>query len=248
MAFGLSAGAAALVGAVAAPVVGSLLADDNGAEGANDAAADSTRLQAEIARDQWNRYKEIYEPLERGMVDEAQNYDSQENYARAAGDASATVSSQFGKARDRLTRTPGLDPTSAGYQASMVGLDLAQAASDATQQNAARQKVRDTAYARKTDALSLGKGLPAQAGSALATSANQSLSLANAGMAQANAQAGAIGRITDRVFNSGFNNNWLGSGSPAGYALGTTNIAPAAVTAANATTDPIAALAGSQGW
>ena len=239
---------AVVAGATIATVGGSLLANDNGATGANDAAADSTRLQAQIARDQWDRYKEIYEPLERQVVDEAQNYDSPENYARAAGDASATVSQQFGKARDRLTRTPGLDPTSAGYQASMVGLDLAQASNDAVQQNAARQKVKDTAYARKTDALSLGKGLPAQAGSALATSANQSLSLAQAGQAQANAQAGAFGRVVDRVFSSPSMNNWLGSGSPAGYALGTTSVSPAAVTAANNTSDPIEALRVSQGW
>lgn len=211
MAFGLSAGAAALVGAVAAPVVGSLLADDNGAEGANNAAADSTRLQAEIARDQWNRYKEIYEPLERGMVEEAQNYDTPEQYAKAAGDASATVSSQFSKARDRLSRTPGLDPSSGAYQTSVVGLDLAQAASDATQQNAARQKVKDTAYARKTDALSLGKGLPANATSALSTATQNSLTMAQNGMTQANAQAGAIGRVVDRVFAPKTGSDWLGN-------------------------------------
>lgn len=239
---------AVVAGATIATVGGAMLADDNGAQGANDAAADSTRMEAQIARDQWDRYKEIYEPLERQVVNEAQNYDTPDAYQRAAGEASATVGQQFGKARDRLTRTPGLDPTSAGYQASMVGLDLAQAASDATQQNAARQRVRDTAYARKTDALSLGKGLPAQAGSALATSANQSLSLASAAQSQANAQAGAIGRLTDRVFNSGFNSNWLGSGSPAGYALGTTSVSPASVAAANSTSDPMGALITSQGW
>ena len=215
MAFGLSAGAAALVGAVAAPVVGSLLADDNGAEGANNAAADANRLQAEIARDQWNRYKEIYEPLERGMVEEAQNYDSPENYAKAAGDASATVSQQFSKARDRLSRTPGLDTSTPGAQATMAGLDLAQAATDATQQNAARQKVKDTAYARKTDALSLGKGLPSNASSMLSTSASNNLSLAQAGITQANNQAAAIGRITDRVFSSPTVSNWLGNASTA---------------------------------
>lgn len=211
MAFGLSAGAAALVGAVAAPVVGSLLADDNGASAANGAAADSTRLQAEISRDQWNRYKEIYEPLERGVVKEAQNYDSPDNYARAAGEAQATVAQQFGKAKDRIARTPGMDPSTGAYQAGMIGLDLAQAATDATQQNAARQKVRDTAYARKTDALSLGKGLPANASSALASSAQNSLAQAQFGQAQANAQAAAIGRITDRVFSSPTVSNWLGN-------------------------------------
>jgi hypothetical protein len=192
-------------------VGGALLSDDNGAEGANNAAADSTRLQGEIARDQWNRYKEIYEPLERSMVTEAQNYDSPENYAKAAGDAQATVSSQFGKARDRLGRTPGLDPSTPGAAASMIGLDLAQAATDATQQNAARQRVKDVAYARKTDALSLGKGLAANASSALGSSAQNSLAMAQSGQAQANAQAGAFGRITDRVFSSPTVSNWLGN-------------------------------------
>jgi hypothetical protein len=204
-----------LIGSVAAPVVGSLLSDDNGAEGANNAAADSTRLQGEIARDQWNRYKEIYEPLERGLVKDAQDYDSPENYAKAAGDAQATVSSQFGKARDRLGRTPGLDPSTPGAAASMIGLDLAQAATDATQQNAARQRVKDVAYARKTDALSLGKGLAANASSALGSSAQNSLAMAQSGQAQANAQAGAIGRSVDRIFNSGSTSNWLGNVSTA---------------------------------
>lgn len=201
-----------VVGAAAVTTIGgALLSDDNGAEQANESAADSNRLQSEIARDQWERYKTIYAPLEEGMVREAQNYDSPENYARAAGDASATVSSQFSKARDRLTRTPGLDPSTPGAQAGLMGLELSQAATDATQQNAARQKVKDTAYARKTDALSLGKGLPASASSMLATSASNNLSMANASQAQANAQAGAFGRITDRVFSSPSVSNWLGN-------------------------------------
>lgn len=207
MAFGLSAGASALLGAVAAPIVGSLLADDNGAGAANGAAANATNLQAQIAAEQWNKYQEIYQPLERTMVDEASNYDNSENYAKAAGDASATVSQQFGKARDRLTRTTGLDTSSPAYTSSLLGLDMAQAATDATQQNAARQKVTDTAYARKTDALSLGKGLPANASSALATSANSNLSLAYVNQRQANAEAVERGQALKQIGNSA--SNWL---------------------------------------
>lgn len=215
MAFGLSAGAAALVGAVAAPVIGSMLADDNGAGAANGAATDATRLQSQIASEQWNRYKEIYSPLEEGMVKDAQNYDSPENYAKAAGDASATVSQQFGKARDRLSRTPGLDPSSGAYQASLTGLELGQAATDATQQNAARQKVKDVGYARKQDALSLGKGLPAQASTAFGSAASNSLAQAQFGQTQANAQAGQFGRSVDRIFNTPATSNWLGNVSTA---------------------------------
>jgi len=200
----------AIIGATTVSMVGgSLLADDYGAEGANDAAAEASRLQAQISRDQWERYKEIYEPLERQMVTDANNYDSAENYNRAAGEASATVSQQFSKARDRLTRTPGLDPSSGAYQSSLVGLDLAQAANDATQQNLARKNVRDTAYTRKQSALALGKGLDSTAASGLASSASTNIGLVNAGFQQASQQAGALGRITDRIISSPTVSNWL---------------------------------------
>ena len=199
----------AITAVVAGAVVSSALADDNGAEAANNSVADANALSAQISRDQWNRYKEIYEPLERQMVDEAQDYASPENYAKAAGEASATVSQQFSKARDRLTRTPGLDPSSGAYQSSLVGLDLAQAASDATQQNLARKNVTDTAYARKQSALALGKGLDATAASGLASSASSNLALAQAGNQQAGQQAAALGRITDRIISSPTVSNWL---------------------------------------
>jgi len=195
--------------AVASFALNQLFTDDNGAGEANGAAANASNTQAQISKEQWQRYKELYAPLESSMVKEAQNYDSPENYAKAAGEAQATVSSQFGKARERLSRTPGLDPSSPGATASMAGLDLAQAATDATQQNAARQKVKDVAYARKTDAISLGKGLPAQASAGLAQSANNSLAQAQFQQGQANMQAGASGRVIDRVLNNPSTSNWI---------------------------------------
>ena len=197
----------AITAVVAGSVVSSALADDNGAEAANNSVADANALQAQISRDQWNRYKEIYEPLERQMVDEAQDYASPENYAKAAGEASATVSQQFSKARDRLTRTPGLDPSSGAYQSSLVGLDLAQAANDATQQNLARKNVTDTAYARKQSALGLGKGLDSTAASGMSNVASSNLSLANAMQRQSNAEAQAGGQLATGLVKA--TSNWL---------------------------------------
>ena len=197
----------AITAVVAGAVVSSALADDNGAEAANNSVADANALQAQISRDQWNRYKEIYEPLERQMVDEAQDYASPENYAKAAGEASATVSQQFSKARDRLTRTPGLDPSSGAYQSSLVGLDLAQAANDATQQNLARKGVTDTAYARKQSALGLGKGLDSTAASGMSNVASSNLSLANAMQRQSNAEAQAGGQLATGLVKT--TSNWL---------------------------------------
>ena len=197
----------AITAVVAGAVVSSALADDNGAEAANNSVADANALQAQISRDQWNRYKEIYEPLERQMVDEAQDYASPENYAKAAGEASATVSQQFGKARERLSRESGLDPSSAAYQSSLVGLDLAQAANDATQQNLARKGVTDTAYARKQSALGLGKGLDSTAASGMSNVASSNLSLANAMQRQSNAEAQAGGQLATGLVKT--TSNWL---------------------------------------
>lgn len=208
---------AAITAAVAATVVGGALADDNGAEDANGAAADNSRMQARISKEQWDRFKEIYEPLEREFVTETKNFDSPANYALAAGEASSTVTDQFTKARDRLSRTPGLDPSSAAFTSSMAGLDLAQAATDATQQNLARKQVKDTAYTRKQSAVAMGKGLDSTAASGLAASASQQLGMANAGYARGAQEAAGIGRLTDRVVSALPKSGWLGSTDSSSY-------------------------------
>lgn len=236
MSFAAVAGAAVAVG-------GSYLlnkGNNDKAANASQAAADSTALQTQIAADQWQRYKDIYSPLETAFVSDAQNYATPARYQQAAGDASATVSQQFGKARDRLSRTPGLDPSSPAFNASVAGLDLAQAATDATQQNVARKNVTDTAYARKVDALSLGKGLPAQASTMLSTATRNNIGLADLNNSQSYANSAALGRITDRVINPTTMNgisDWLSNG-----------VSPSAMAAANRSSDPIGSLIDSQGW
>lgn len=191
---------AAICAAVVGGVVASAMADDNGAEEYNAAAADSSRTQAAIAKDQWDNYKKNYQPLENAMVAEATNYDSPENYAKAAGEAAATNASEFGKVKEALGRTPGLDPSSSAYQAGMTQLGLQQAASSAVTQNAARQGVADTAYARKLNAISLGKGLPAQASAGLSSVAGFNANMAANAQAQANQNAAGWGSLASRAF------------------------------------------------
>lgn len=206
--------AAVVGGALVSTVGGAMLADDGGAGAANAAAADSTRTQAAIANDQWNRYKTIYAPLEDAMVSAAQNYDTPAQYERAAGEASGAVSQAFGNARDRLTRTPGLDPTSAAYTAGLADLDRTQAAADAVAQNTARKKVEDTAWARKSDMLSLGKGLPAQAASMLGSASAASAAQANAAYARSANEAAGFGSAV-RDVAGGLGTLWNGSNAPA---------------------------------
>jgi hypothetical protein len=201
----------AILGAVASTVVGSMLSDDNGAEAANNSAADANRLQAEIARDQWNRYKQIYAPLEGEVIGLAKDAGSRAEYEQAAGDAAATVSQQFGLARDRLSRAPGMDPSAPSFTKGMMDLDLAQAASGATQQNVARRAIKDSAWNKKVSALGLGKGLDTTAASGLASAASNNMRLASIGMDQANMQARAAGNVIDRTFNSPTMQGWLGN-------------------------------------
>lgn len=197
MAWGNVAGAAVSV------VGGALLGGGGG--GGGSAAAD---MQAQIGKEQWDRYKQVYAPLEDKYVQDAQNYDTPEQYAKAAGDASATVSQQFSKARGQLGRS-GVDTSSPAYTASMAGLDQAQAAQDAVSQNSARQGVKDTAWARKTDALSLGKGLAATASSALGSASQNQLAQSNANAAA----AGSWGRVASGIVGSPVVQGWLGNAS-----------------------------------
>lgn len=192
----------------------SLFEGDGGASDMNSASADATRMQAEIARDQWSRYKKLYAPLEDAMVSEAQNYDTPAKYEQAAGEAAGSVAQAYSNARDRLTRTPGLDPTSAAYTASIADLDRSQAANDAVAQNAARKNVQDTAWARKSDMLSLGKGLPAQASTGLAAVASQSANQASAAYNRSANEAAGLGAI-GRDIAGGLASAWNGFNTPA---------------------------------
>jgi hypothetical protein len=202
--------AAAIIGSAVIGGVASNSASRRAAR-AQQGASDAAAQQAEIAREQWDTYKETYQPLERRLVADAQQFDSPERYAEAAGEAAADVNSQFGLARERLSRQPGFDPSSAAAQSSMVGLELSQTAAGATSQNTARRNIRDTAWARKVDAMSLGKGLPAQASSMLNSSANTMGNIAANQYSLADSQARNAGRVADRIFSTPTVSNWLGN-------------------------------------
>ena len=220
MAFAVVAGG--LVAGVAGTVVGGIMGKKSNDAAARSADAQSylANTQGDIANEQWERYKDIYAPMEDKYVQEAQQYDSPENYAKAAGEAAADSSLAFAKARDRLNRTPGLDPSSGAYQKNIIGLNLAQAATDATAQNAARQTVKDTAWGRKTNAISLGKGLPTQASQGLSAAANTQAGLTNYYQNKADATAAQWGSLVGnglgRIFGQAGNMMNSGGGGSTG--------------------------------
>ena len=84
-------------------------------------ALDESKTNAGRARDQWQQYVDIFQPIENQMAQEAMEYDSPEETARREGLAAADVGRQFDVARDTTAREMGrmgVSPTSSmGRQA-----------------------------------------------------------------------------------------------------------------------------------
>lgn len=195
---------------VGSAIIGGVVASkgQKSAAEAADRATEANAYQGEIAKDQYEDYKGTYRPLEHQLVEDAKNYDTPEAYDKAAGAAQATVSSQLGMARDRLQRTPGLDPSSAAATAANADLALKGAALGASAQNTARENVKNMAYARKQDAVALGKGLVSNASSGLAGATAGADAIARTQAAQAGATAQGAGALVSGVTNALTKVNW----------------------------------------
>lgn len=226
MSLGFSAATWAATAAVGSVAVGAYSANkaSNAASDANQKALDANAWQGQIAQDQWDEYKKTYQPLEQGMVAEAQNYDSPEAYDKAAGAAQADVSTQLGLAQDRLSRTPGLDPSSAASQAANANLGLQGASMGAAAQNTARTNIQQQAWGRKMDALGLGKGLVTNASTGMAQAASTAAGLSNANYIKANQTATNTGAMVTGLANAGVKawQAWNTPSAPGGMATNNT--------------------------
>jgi hypothetical protein len=198
--------AAAIGGALIGASATSSAADK--AAAAQQAATDANAYQGEIAKSQYEEYQKIYQPLEEQMVADATNYDSQESYDKAAAAAQASVNSQISAAKSRLQRTPGMDPSSAAAVTATTDMDLKGAALGASEQNKARENIANQAYARKQDAVALGKGLVSTASSGLASAAAGATASANAATASANQTASGIGALASSAITAAGKADW----------------------------------------
>lgn len=171
-------------------VAGALGLLGTGNVSAGSTAADTA---ANIALDNYNFYKQNYQPLERNLIAQATAAGSPEEFARARGVANADVTGAFDKAGKQTAsrlQSYGLNPGAPAYQAALGSTDLAQAAAGAGAQTMADRNTRDTAWAKQFDVANMGKGLPSQAVGALNQSAaaqNQS-AVTNANLSAAQAK------------------------------------------------------------
>jgi hypothetical protein len=186
--------------------------------------ANAAQMQeAQIAQDQWDRYKQLYSPLEQQYVAESQNLGSQANQNKAAQKAGADVAAQFAGAREQLRKTPGVDPGSQAYLEAQNKLNLAEAADSAAAQTGARQNVVQQGRAAETDALSMGKGLPATAMTGLAQAGTGLQRASEFWQQQANNTGANIGKTIAGITDSAGFKNWMNGGASVQNILNSAN-------------------------
>lgn len=144
----------------------------------SDASLESMQTQTTLAKDYDTYNKEVFRPLEKGIVADAQAYDTPARREAMAGQAMADVGTQADATRETLAREAmgrGVDPSSGNFAAAQGAFGVRQAAAQAAAGNDARLKVETVGAARKSDAANLGRGLA----SSQATSASLALTAGN---------------------------------------------------------------------
>lgn len=186
--------------------------------------------QMALAKDYNDYNKSTFRPLEKGIVADAQNYDTQARRDSEAGKAIADVTQGFSAARDQSARNlsrMGVDPNSGRALALSNTLDIDQASNMAGAAAKARNMVETTGFARKMDAASLGRGLASAQSTAAGLGLNAgSSALGSTGVGLASMNSG------NQVMQQGFSGAGQGLSS-AGNMFGNIANVNAQTSAAN---------------
>jgi hypothetical protein len=141
--------------------------------------------QAGNAREDRQRYEDVFRPLEDNLVQDFQTFDSPERRGLERGRAAADVTTSFDAARrNALQRLEGfgIDPSQTRNAALDIGVRSQQAAATAGAMTNATRNVEDKARALRADAVNLGRG----GLSNVASSYGQAVQAGNSGVAGAN--------------------------------------------------------------
>jgi hypothetical protein len=152
------------------------------------------------ARDYYNYQRDTYRPLERGIVADAQRFNTEAYQNQLAGQAAADAGRAFGisqQQNQRAMASMGANPNSGRFAGMQNASGLQQAAMRANAMTGARNQAQQMGYARKLDAAGLGRGL---AGASAAAYGGAS----NAGsMAGQNAQSAGQNYMGNMAIGSG---------------------------------------------
>lgn len=156
------------------------------------------------ATEQWDYYKNTFQPVEQKMVDEANNYDSKARQEQQAGQATADVRTQMANANAQNNRAMmgmGVNPNSGRFAGLNKAQSVSAGASAAGAATGARNAVVDKGIGLRAGAASFGRNMT--------NTAAQSYGLAtNAGnSAVGNANTGYMGTLANAgLVNPGYSN------------------------------------------
>lgn len=180
-----------------APMREAAAARANAVSDAQLAAMETATSEAKQAGDY---RRSVYEPLEREIVSDARNFNTEGERERLAGLALGDVNQQFAAAREQGIRElsrRGVNPNDGGYASVAKQLALGQAAAGAGAATKARSDAITLGRAMKVDAASLGRGLPGtqatQAGLAI-NSGNSAVGNAQVPVSLAQSAASQVGQ------------------------------------------------------
>jgi hypothetical protein len=187
----------------------------------------ASQQQRQFATDQKKYYEDTFQPIERQMVDEAKNYDSQANVDRRSGIAAANVNQQFSNARGQSARLAGrYGLGSTAFSGPAGASERAQALGTAGATTGAAFDTMDKGIALRAGAANFGRNM-ANTAATFSAVGNQS-----AGVASGAGTAGLNSAITGANFmNSAYQQN---IGNTLGIGAGLSSAYQNAANASNA--------------
>lgn len=114
------------------------------------------------ARDYYDYMRDTYRPVEQGLVQDAQRFNTEAYRNQMASQAAADTGRAFGvqqAANQRAMRSMGVNPNSGNFAGMNTASNLQLAAQRANAMTGARQNAQQMGYARRLDAAGLGRGL-----------------------------------------------------------------------------------------
>ena len=153
------------------------------------------RALAEIAAQRFNRYKEVFAPLEDQYIQQVFDVRNQSNYENAGGIAAAQFQKEFQTGQDKLTDQmfqQGVDPSSGAFQENSAALRRAQAVGQGLGVSGAKVANTDRFYQGLRGVMAIGQGQSADAIEGMAGLARQSGERATAAAESAFERSSAI--------------------------------------------------------
>lgn len=153
------------------------------------------RALAEIAAQRFNRYKEVFAPLEDQYIQQVFDVRDQSNYETAGGIAAAQFQKEFQTGQDKLTDQmiqQGVDPSSGAFQENSAALRRAQAVGQGIGVSGAKVANTDRFYQGLRGVMAIGQGQASDAIEGMAGLARQSGEKATAAAESAFTKSSAV--------------------------------------------------------